>query len=59
MVRRPEDLTEMSAAEKNRQHAASLSGALSAAVRLDVARSVRTQTCARERLARFALEPLP
>jgi len=55
-VRRLKDLTEMIAAEKNRQHAASLSGALAAAVRLDVARSVRTQTRARERRARFALE---
>ena len=44
VVRRLEDLTEMIAAEKNRQHAASLSKALSAAVRLDVAGSLRTQT---------------
>jgi len=52
LTRRLRDLVEMLAAEKNRQHAAGLSQTIPAAVRRDLARSVRAQERAIQRLTR-------
>ena len=54
LARRLSELVEMQAAEKNRQHAAGLSRAIPAAIRRDLARSLRTQARAIERLTREA-----
>jgi transposase len=56
VARRLEALTDMHAAEKNRRHAASLSQALPAIVRRDIARSLQTQQRAIQRLTRAAQE---
>ena len=56
VARRLEALTDMLAAEKNRRHAASLSAALPAIVRRDIARSLQTQQRAIQRLTRAAQE---
>jgi len=56
VARRLEALTDLMAAEKNRAHAASLSAALPAVIRLDLQRSIQTQQRAIERLTRAALE---
>jgi len=56
VTRRLADLTEMLAAERNRLPAASLSVALPAAVRRDVARNIRVQERAVERLTRNTQE---
>jgi transposase len=56
VARRLEALTEMMTAEKNRLHAASLSQALPAIIRRDVARSIRTQQRAIQRLTQAAQE---
>lgn len=56
VARRLEALTEMMTQEKNRLHAASLSQALPALIRLDLQRSIRTQQHAIERLTTAALE---
>jgi transposase len=50
VARRLEALTEMLTAEKNRLHAASLSGALPAVIRHDIRRSIQTQQRAIHRL---------
>lgn len=54
LARRLRELVEMQTAEKNRHHAAALSQAIPAAVRRDLARSLRTQQRAIERLTRAA-----
>jgi transposase len=54
LARRLQELVEMQAAEKNRQHAAGLSQAIPAAVRRDLARSLQAQARAIERLTREA-----
>jgi len=56
VARRLEALTDMMAAEKNRQHAASLSQALPAILRRDIQRSIQTQQRAIDRLTRAAQE---
>ena len=48
------ELVEMQAAEKNRQHAAELSQAIPAAIRRDLARSLRAQARAIQRLTKEA-----
>jgi transposase len=54
LARRLRELVEMQVAEKNRQHAAGLSQTTPTAVRRDLARSLRTQQRAVERLTRAA-----
>jgi len=54
LARRLGELVQMQAAEKNRQHAAGLSQAIPAAIRRDLARSLRAQARAIERLTREA-----
>jgi transposase len=54
LARRLRELVEMQTAEKNRQHAAGLSKAIPAVVRRDLARSLRAQERAIERLTRQA-----
>jgi len=54
LARRLGQLVEMQTAEKNRQHAAELSQAIPAAIRRDLARSLRAQERAIERLTREA-----
>ena len=54
LARRLGQLVEMQTAEKNRQHAAEHSQALPAAIRRDLARSLRAQARAIERLTREA-----
>ena len=54
LARRLGELVEMQTAEKNRQHAAELSQAIPAAIRRDLARSLRAQQRAIERLTREA-----
>ena len=54
LARRLRELVEMQTAEKNRQHAAGLSKAVPAVVRRDLARSLRAQERAMERLTRQA-----
>jgi transposase len=54
LARRLGQLVEMQTAEKNRQHAAELSPAIPAAIRRDLARSLRAQERAIERLTREA-----
>ena len=54
LARRLGQLVEMQTAEKNRQHAAELSQAIPAAIRRDLARSLRAQARAIERLTREA-----
>jgi transposase len=54
LVRRLRELVEMQAAEKNRQHAAGLTETTPTAVRRDLARSLRAQQRAIERLTRQA-----
>ena len=54
LARRLGELVEMQAAEKNRQHAAGLSQAIPAAIRRDLARSLRAQARAIQRLTREA-----
>jgi transposase len=54
LARRLRELVEMQTAEKNRQHAAGLTQAIPAAVRRDLARSLRAQERAIERLTRAA-----
>jgi len=54
LARRLTELVEMQTAEKNRQHAAQLSPAIPAAIRRDLARSLRAQQRAIERLTREA-----
>ena len=54
LARRLTELVEMQTAEKNRQHAAELSPAIPAAIRRDLARSLRAQQRAIERLTREA-----
>ncbi|HKM80014.1 MAG TPA: IS110 family transposase [Candidatus Acidoferrum sp.] len=54
LARRLRELVEMQTAEKNRQHAAGLSQAIPAVVRRDLARSLRAQERAIERLTRQA-----
>ncbi len=54
LARRLQELVEMQTAEKNRQHAAGLSQAIPAVVRRDLARSLRVQERAIERLTRQA-----
>ena len=54
LARRLGELVEMQTAEKNRQHAAELSQAIPAAIRRDLARSLRAQERAIERLTREA-----
>ncbi len=54
LARRLAELVEMQTAEKNRQHAAELSQAIPAAIRRDLARSLRAQQRAIERLTREA-----
>jgi len=56
VARRLEALTEMMTQEKNRLHAASLSQALPALIRIDLQRSIATQQRAIERLTTAALE---
>jgi transposase len=54
LARRLRELVQMQTAEKNRQHAAGLSQAIPAVVRRDLARSLRAQQRAIERLTRQA-----
>ena len=54
LARRLRELVEMQTAEKNRQHAAGLSQAIPSLVRRDLARSLRAQQRAVERLTRAA-----
>jgi len=54
LARRLRELVEMQTAEKNRQHAAGVSKAIPAVVRRDLARSLRAQERAIERLTRQA-----
>jgi transposase len=54
LARRLGELVQMQTAEKNRQHAAELSPAIPAAIRRDLARSLRAQQRAIERLTREA-----
>ena len=54
LARRLTELVEMQTAEKNRQHAAELSPAIPAAIRRDLARSLRAQQRAIQRLTREA-----
>ena len=54
LARRLGELVEMQTAEKNRQHAAELSQAIPAAIRRDLARSLRAQERAIARLTREA-----
>ena len=54
LARRLRELVEMQTAEKNRQHAAGLSETIPTAVRRDLARSLRAQQRAIERLTRQA-----
>jgi len=54
LARRLGQLVEMQTAEKNRQHAAELSPTIPAAIRRDLARSLRAQERAIERLTREA-----
>jgi transposase len=54
LARRIRELVEMQTAEKNRQHAAGLSQAIPSVVRRDLARSLRTQQRAIQRLTRQA-----
>ena len=54
LARRLQELVEMQTAEKNRQHAAGLSQAIPAAIRRDLARSLRAQERAIQRLTREA-----
>lgn len=54
LARRLGELVQMQAAEKNRQHAAGLSQAIPAAIRRDLARSLRAQERAIQRLTREA-----
>jgi transposase len=54
LARRLRELVEMQTAEKNRQHAAGLSQAIPAVVRRDLARSLRAQERALQRLTRQA-----
>ena len=54
LARRLRELVEMQTAEKNRLHAAGLSQAIPAAVRRDLARSLRAQARAIQRLTRQA-----
>jgi len=54
LARRLSELVEMQTAEKNRQHAAELSQAIPAAIRRDLARSLRAQERAIARLTREA-----
>jgi transposase len=56
VARRLEALTEMMTQEKNRLHAASVSQAVPALIRLDLRRSIATQQRAIERLSQAALE---
>jgi transposase len=56
LARRLRELVEMQVAEKNRQHAAGLSQTTPTAVRRDLARSLRAQQRAVERLTRAARE---
>jgi transposase len=56
VARRLEALTDLMAAEKNRRHAASLSGALPPLVRRDIQRSIQAQQRAIQRLTRAAQE---
>jgi len=54
LARRLHELVEIETAEKNRQHAAEISDATPAAVRRDLARSLRAQQRAIQRLTRHA-----